>query len=106
MLRKNPRKPRTIIARWLQVPLADLQAGKFPIRYELFLDQALLLAMEDEARWMIDNKLTEQTRLPDFLDYIYVEPLAKVDPKAVRLIIPKDERPVAPAPSGTGQERR
>ena len=67
--------------------------------------RALILAMEDEARWMIDNKLTEQTRLPDFLDYFSVDPLAKVDPKAVRLIIPKDERPIAPAPSGTGQVR-
>lgn len=62
--------------------------------------------MEDQARWMIQNRLTEQTKVPDYLDYIDPGPLLKVDPKAVRIIIPKDERAVAPAPSGTGQERR
>jgi NitT/TauT family transport system substrate-binding protein len=104
--REKPQEVRKIIAQWTKVPLADLQAGRFPVSYDLFLDQALLLAMEDEARWMIDSKLTDQTRLPYFLDYFDAAPLAKVDPKAVRMIIPKDERGVAPASSGTGQERR
>jgi NitT/TauT family transport system substrate-binding protein len=104
--KEKPEEVRKIIAQWTKVPLADLQAGRFPVTYDLFLDQALLLAMEDQARWMINNKLTAQTRLPYFLDYIYAEPLAKVDPKAVRITIPKDDRTVAPAPSGTGQESR
>jgi len=104
--KKKPEEVGKIIAQWTKVPLADLQGGRFPAFYDLFLDQGLLLAMEDQARWMIDNKLTGQTRLPNFLDYIYAEPLARVDPKAVRITIPKDERAVAPAPSGTDQERR
>ena len=43
-----------------------------PKRYPLFLDQSLLLAMEDEARWLIDNRLTDQTKVPDYLDYFSV----------------------------------
>jgi NitT/TauT family transport system substrate-binding protein len=104
--KKKPEEVRKIIAQRTKVPLADLQGGRFTISYDLFLDQALLLAMEDEARWMINNKLTDQTRLPNYLDYIDPGPLLKVDPKAVRIIIPKDERAVAPAPAGTGQEHR
>ena len=101
----QPAAAKAIIAQWTQIPLAEMQTGKYPIRYELVLDQGLLLAMEDQARWLMQNKLTEPTRLPDFLDYFSVDPLAKVDPKAVRLIIPKDDRPIAPAPSVTGQVR-
>ena len=105
-LKRQPEAGRAIIAQRLKVSLADLQSDKVPIDLEPHLDQALLLAMEDQARWMIDNKLTDQTRVPYFLDYIDAKPLARVDPKAVRIIIPQDEPAVAPAPSGTGQERR
>jgi len=87
--KRQPEAGRAIIARWAKIPLADLQAGKYPIKYDLFLDQLLLLAMEDQARWMIKNKLTDQTRIPNYLDYLAADPLAGVDPKAVRIIIPK-----------------
>jgi NitT/TauT family transport system substrate-binding protein len=42
--------------------------------------------MEDEARWMIENKLTAETEVPDFLDYIYVDGLEAVRPYAVHII--------------------
>jgi NitT/TauT family transport system substrate-binding protein len=105
-LKHQPEAGRVIIARRLKESIADVQPGKFSINLEPFLDQGLLLVMEDQARWMIQNRITNQTKVPNYLDYIYAEPLAKVDPKAVRIIIPKDERTVAPTPSGTRQERR
>jgi NitT/TauT family transport system substrate-binding protein len=89
---EQPAAARAIIAQWTKVPLADLQAGKYPKKYELFLDQALLLAMEDEARWIIKSRLTDQTRVPNYLNYIDAEALAKVKPQAVRLIIPKNKK--------------
>jgi NitT/TauT family transport system substrate-binding protein len=60
--------------------------------FGLSLDQALFIMMEDEARWMIKNKLTGQTRMPNYLNYIDAEALAKVDPQAVRIIIPKNHK--------------
>ena len=72
--------------------------------YKLFLDQSLLFAMEDQARWMIANKLTDRTQVPNYLNYIDAKALLKVDPEAVSMVIPKGERTVAPAPSGKGQE--
>ena len=105
-MKQQPGEAQAVKARWLKVPLARLQSGKFPKRYELFLDQALILAMEDEARWMIDNKRTGQTRVPDFLDYFCATPLARIAPKAVSMVIPQSERPVIPGASGTGQEPR
>jgi len=94
-----------ITAQQLKVDASVLKDEWLGSNYELSLDQSLLITMEDKARWMINNKLTEETRLPDFLNYFSVEPLARAVTRVVQLIIPKDERPIAPAPSGAGQER-
>jgi NitT/TauT family transport system substrate-binding protein len=40
-------------------------------KFTLSLDQSLVLIMEDEARWLIANNLTNATRVPDFQNYIY-----------------------------------
>jgi NitT/TauT family transport system substrate-binding protein len=50
------------------------------------LDQSLILAMEDEARWMIANNLTNATEVPDFRNYIYEEGLRAVRPGSVNII--------------------
>jgi NitT/TauT family transport system substrate-binding protein len=42
--------------------------------------------MEDEARWMIENKLTTKTTIPNFLDYLYLDGLLTVKPEAVNII--------------------
>jgi NitT/TauT family transport system substrate-binding protein len=105
-LKSNREESLEIVAQQLKVDPAILKTEWLQGEYELSFDQSLVITMEDQARWMINNKLTDQTRLPDFLDYFYVETLAKVNPKAVQVIIPKDERPVAPAPTAPGQERR
>ena len=44
-------------------------------QYSLSLDQSLIVAMEDEARWMISNGLTTEKQVPDFLNYIYEDGL-------------------------------
>jgi len=50
------------------------------------LDQALLLDFEDQARWVLKNKLGTSTTMPYFLDYIYVDGLATAKPEAVRIV--------------------
>lgn len=50
------------------------------------LPQELLLAMEDQARWRIANKLTDKTEIPNYLDYIYTDALKQVKPEAVTII--------------------
>ena len=76
---------KTIIQEWLgyddEYMALAWQTNEFP----LFLNQALLLAMEDEARWMIINKLTTEEQIPDFRGYIYVDGLKAVKPEAVNI---------------------
>ncbi len=52
-------------------------------RFSLSLDQSLIAAMEDEARWMIKNNLTTEKQVPDFLDYVSVDGLKTVKPGSV-----------------------
>ena len=54
--------------------------------FYISLDQSLIVAMEDEARWMINSDLTKEQKVPYFLDYIYEEPLKNVKPDAVNII--------------------
>ncbi len=55
-------------------------------QFSLSLEQSLIFAMESEARWLISNNLTNQTSVPDFLDYTYIDALVSVKPESVSII--------------------
>ncbi len=42
--------------------------------------------MEDEGRWMINNNLTPEKQIPNFLDYIFMDGLKAIKPEAVNII--------------------
>lgn len=66
---------------------SDYIAYSFPRHHFVVkLPQALLLAMEDQARWRIENKLTVETEVPNYLDYLYRDGLKAVNPEAVTVI--------------------
>jgi NitT/TauT family transport system substrate-binding protein len=52
--------------------------------YVVRLDQALLISLEDEARWAMKNKLTDVTVMPDFRKVIHAECLRSVRPESVK----------------------
>ena len=54
--------------------------------FDLFLDQSLIATLEDQARWAIKNNLTNATKIPNYLDYIYIDALEAVKPEAVTII--------------------
>lgn len=55
-------------------------------QFDVVLDQGLLLALEDEARWAIKNKMTPRTTVPNYLNYIYLDGMEVVLPTAVTII--------------------
>jgi NitT/TauT family transport system substrate-binding protein len=55
-------------------------------RFSLSLDQTLIVAMKDEAQWMIKSNLTSEKTLPDFVNYLYVDGLKAIRPEAVSII--------------------
>ena len=60
--------------------------GSCVVQFSLSLNQSLVTATEDEARWMIKNKLTTEKTVPNFSDYIYEDALKPVKPEAVNII--------------------
>lgn len=54
--------------------------------HQLALNQELLLSMENIAAWAIENKLTDKTTVPNYLNYIYFDALNDVKPDAITII--------------------
>lgn len=54
--------------------------------FAVVLPQAMLVLFEDQARWRIQNNLTDATEVPNYLDYIYTDALEEVKPDAVTII--------------------
>jgi NitT/TauT family transport system substrate-binding protein len=55
-------------------------------QWKVGLDQTLLLALEYEARWAIQNRLTTSTTVPNYLDFIHADALRSLVPEAVSII--------------------
>jgi NitT/TauT family transport system substrate-binding protein len=55
-------------------------------RFMLSLDQGLIIAMEDEARWMAGKNMTGGKAPPSYLDMIYQDAMREVKPSAVTVI--------------------
>jgi NitT/TauT family transport system substrate-binding protein len=55
-------------------------------RFNIALNQSLLLALEDETRWAIKNELTARTDVPNYLNYVYLDGLRAVKPESVTVI--------------------
>jgi len=83
---RNPVEAKAIVQKSLGLDSAYMETAWSQNQFSLSLDQSLILAMEDEARWMIANGLTTETELPDFLDYIYATGMEAVKPDAVNII--------------------
>jgi ABC-type nitrate/sulfonate/bicarbonate transport system substrate-binding protein len=55
-------------------------------KFEVNLDQDLLVNMENEARFMIMNNITKQILVPNYLNYIYFDALTRVAPDSVSIV--------------------
>lgn len=54
--------------------------------FVVILPQTLIVVMEDEARWRMENNLTDQTTIPNYLDFIYFDGLEVVKPESITVI--------------------
>jgi ABC-type nitrate/sulfonate/bicarbonate transport system substrate-binding protein len=55
-------------------------------RFGISLDQALIIEMEDEARWMAEQNMTGGKSPPSYLDMVYQDAMREVKPSAVTII--------------------
>ncbi len=83
---QHPKEAKAIVQKRLNLDAASVERAWQRNYYSLSFDQSLLLAMEDEARWMIENNLAKERVVPDFTKYFYIEGLNAAKPEAVDII--------------------
>ena len=83
---REPDKARAAVQKILGFDDAYMADVWSEYQFSLSLDQSLITAMEDEARWMIANNLTTERQMPNFLDYIYESHLKAIKPETVNII--------------------
>ncbi len=77
---------KAIVRKWMNFDEEYMETIWPNYQFSLSLDQSLITAMEDEARWMIENNLTAEKVVPDFSVYISEDALKAVKPDAVSII--------------------
>lgn len=82
---KNRNEAKKIISKRLKLDIEVVNATWDDFIFRLFLDQSILVSLEDHARWAIINRLTDVEKVPNYLDYIHTEALKAVKPEAVSI---------------------
>lgn len=77
---------RKIVGDYVHYDDAYMQTVWSHLTVDLSLDQDLLINMEDQARWAIENKLTSTPKVPDYLKIIYFEGLEAAKPDGITII--------------------
>lgn len=85
-IREQPDEARRIVASTLKMD--ELQMAEFwnTSNFGVTLPPTLIINLEDQARWAIKNKLTDNKSVPNFLNYIYFDALRAVEPGAVTIV--------------------
>ncbi len=85
-INSNPTQAKAIVKQQMNFTAAYMETVWKQNQFALSLDQSLVLALENEARWMIIVKLTNQTAIPNFLNYLYLNGLLSIKPESVNII--------------------
>jgi NitT/TauT family transport system substrate-binding protein len=83
---EHPQEAAKILVETLKIDPSAIDAIGTNYRFVVQLDQSLLVTLEDQARWAIENKMTAQTVVPNFLSTIAVDALLAVKPDAVTIV--------------------
>ncbi|MBI5485209.1 MAG: NrtA/SsuA/CpmA family ABC transporter substrate-binding protein [Deltaproteobacteria bacterium] len=87
--KQNRNETIAILTRKLKVDQRFLEKEWDGYSPGLSLDQSLVLSMEDQARWAINNRLTDKKDIPNYLKFIRQNTLRAVKPEAVTVIMPR-----------------
>jgi NitT/TauT family transport system substrate-binding protein len=83
---RYPEAARAIVQKRLNYENGYMDSVWSKHQFALSLELSLIIAMNDEARWMIADNLSPEKTIPDFKDYIYLDGLQAVKPEAVNIL--------------------
>jgi ABC-type nitrate/sulfonate/bicarbonate transport system substrate-binding protein len=82
---KDPEAAQSIMASAMKTEKNLIREVWSAFRYRVVLDQTLLITLEDETRWAMKNRLTDQTAMPDYRKFVHLDALRAVKPEAVKI---------------------
>jgi len=84
-IHKNPTQAQQILKQHLQLDDDFIHWVWEDIEFSLGLDNYLIITLEQEARWAIENQLAGNQAMPNYLDFVDITHLSKVNPHTVTL---------------------
>jgi NitT/TauT family transport system substrate-binding protein len=82
----EPDAARKIIAGAINVSIESMREVWPTYRFNVALNQSLVLTLEDETRWAIKNQLVANSTVPNYLNHLYLDGLRAVKPESVTVI--------------------
>lgn len=86
LIARQPAKARELVAQATGMPRAEIERLWPKYDLGLRLEQSLLPTLESQAQWAMRLAYVERRAVPNFLDALYLDALAKVKPGAVTVI--------------------
>ncbi len=85
-IRKNREESIDIVSKRLKLDRELTATIWSDFNFQLMLDQTVLITLEDEARWVMREGLTDKKEAPNYLGFIYADALEDVKPEAMTMI--------------------
>lgn len=85
-IKEHPKEAQNLVADFIKMDKTELAEIWNILTFRVTLDQALLVDFEDQTRWILKNRLSNATRMPNYLEYIHADGLGAVKPIAVRIV--------------------
>lgn len=82
----DPGKARVTISNAVKVDIAILEKIFDPDDFIISLDQAMLIALDDQSRWAMRTGMTKMKPVPNFANAIKYQDLEAVSPSAVTFV--------------------
>lgn len=82
----NEDDAKEILVRFFKKDLQIINSLWADLNFSLSLRQSLLISLESEARWAMERGFVQSRKIPNYLDYLLLDPLTEVQPSAVTII--------------------
>jgi sulfonate transport system substrate-binding protein len=80
---RNPQDAQRLVAGFCGMDLQTVSELWEASSFRVSLEEGLLLSLEDESQWAVASGLTRNRTIPNYLDFVYLDGLRSVAPKAV-----------------------
>lgn len=85
-IKKNREGSQDVIVASFKIDKDTVRAAWDDFAFGIFLDQSLLVAWDEIARWSLENNFVEKKKFPNYLNFIYLDALEAVKPESITII--------------------